>query len=99
MSADRAVLVAPGASATRDHSSLVAIEEALAPAGVPVERIELSSRKSATKVLATVRDEAAALAARTDLDPSASSSAGGRSAGACARWRWPTACRRSGWRW
>ena len=69
MSADRAVLVAPGASATRDHSSLVAIEEALAPAGVPVERIELSSRKSATKVLATVREEAAALAARTHLDP------------------------------
>jgi predicted alpha/beta-hydrolase family hydrolase len=69
MTADRAVLVAPGASATRDHSSLVAIEEALAPAGVTVERIELSSRKSAAKVLETVRDEAAALAARTDLAP------------------------------
>ena len=69
MSADRAVLVAPGASATRDHSSLVAIETALAPAGVTVERIDLSSRKAAAKVLETVRDEAAALAARTDLDP------------------------------
>ncbi len=67
--ADRAVLVAPGASATRDHSSLLAIEAALAPAGVTVERIELSSRKAAAKVLATVRDEAAALASRTGLDP------------------------------
>jgi predicted alpha/beta-hydrolase family hydrolase len=64
---DRAVLVAPGASATRDHPSLLAIESALAP--VPVERIELSSRKSAGVVLATVRDKAAALASRTGLDP------------------------------
>ncbi len=69
MSTGRAVLVAPGASATRNHPSLVAIEEALVPVGVPVERIELSSRKSAGVVLATVREEAAALASRTDLAP------------------------------
>ena len=64
-SSDRAVLVAPGASATRDHPSLVAIEAALAP--VPVARIDLSSRKSVGVTLATVRAEAAALADRTGL--------------------------------
>ena len=69
MSSDRAVLVAPGASATRDHPSLVAIEHALAPAGVPVERIDLPSRKATSAVLALVRDAAAALAARTGLAP------------------------------
>jgi uncharacterized protein len=66
---DRAVLLAPGASATRDHPSLVAVETALAPSGVAVERIDLSSRKSTAVVLATVRDAAAALAGRTGLGP------------------------------
>ena len=66
---DRAVLVAPGASATRDHPSLVAIEDVLSADGVVVERIELSSRKSAGVVLATVVQEAGALASRTGLVP------------------------------
>ena len=55
-----AVLLAPGASATRDHPSLVAIEDALRPA--PVRRVDLPSRRAAPVVLDTVRTEAAALA-------------------------------------
>ena len=66
---DRAVLLAPGASATRGHPSLVAIENALAPVGVPVDRIDLPSRKATAVVLGLVREGAAALAARTGLDP------------------------------
>ncbi len=66
---DRAVLIAPGASATRDHPSLVAIEDALASVGVPTERIDLPSRKATAAVLAMVREAAAALAARTGLPP------------------------------
>ena len=66
---DRAVLLAPGASATRDHPSLVAVEDALRPPGVPVERIDLPSRKAVGAVLGLVRDGAAALAARTGLAP------------------------------
>ncbi len=69
MSADRALLVAPGASATRDHPSLVALEKALAAVDVPVDRIDLPSRKATAVVLQVVRDAAAALAARTGLDP------------------------------
>jgi predicted alpha/beta-hydrolase family hydrolase len=66
---DRAVLIAPGASATRDHPSLLAVEAALAPDGVPVERIDLPSRKATAVVVGMVRDAAAALADRTGLAP------------------------------
>jgi predicted alpha/beta-hydrolase family hydrolase len=66
---DRALLLAPGASATRDHPSLVAVEDALRPVGVPVDRIDLPSRKSTAVVLGLVREGAAALAARTGLEP------------------------------
>ncbi|MEA2687255.1 MAG: uncharacterized protein QOE93_2450 [Actinomycetota bacterium] len=64
---DRAVLVAPGASATRDHPSLLAIEAALGAVGVAVDRIDLPSRKSTAVVLGLVAEGAAALAARTGL--------------------------------
>ena len=64
--ADRALLLGPGASATRDHSSLVAIERALKP--VAVERIDLPKRK-AEALVAVVTDAAAALAQRADLAP------------------------------
>src|SRR4051812_17635974 len=70
--ADRAVLVTPGAGAGRDHASLVAIEEALAP--VPVERMDFPyrtrGRKSPDKpevLVAAVVAGAAELAARTGL--------------------------------
>ena len=66
---DRALLLAPGASATRDHPSLVAIEDVLRPAGVPVDRIDLPSRKATAAVLGLVREGAAALAARTGVPP------------------------------
>jgi predicted alpha/beta-hydrolase family hydrolase len=66
---DRAVLLAPGASATRDHPSLVAIEKALEPVGVPVDRIDLPSRKATAVVLGLVREGAAVLAARTGVAP------------------------------
>lgn len=73
-----ALLLAPGASASRDQSALVAIETALAtlaPA-VPVERMDFPYRKAGRKapdrepaLVEAVRAEAAALADRTQLAP------------------------------
>ncbi len=77
---DRAVLLAPGASATRNHPSLVAVEDALVPVGVPVDRIDLPSRKAVAAVLGLVRDGAAALADRTGV-PRERLVLGGRSFG------------------
>jgi predicted alpha/beta-hydrolase family hydrolase len=72
--ADRAVLITPGAGAGRDHSALVAIEEALGP--VPVERMDFPYRKAGRKspdkapvLVAAVREGAAELAANTGLAP------------------------------
>lgn len=69
-----AVLLAPGASAGRDQPALVAMDEALLP--VPVERMDFPYRKAGRRapdrapvLLQAVRDEAAALAARTGLPP------------------------------
>lgn len=73
-SPDRAVLLTPGAGASRDQPSLVAIEAALSP--VPVERMDFPYRKAGRKspdrppvLLAAVREGAAALAAATGLSP------------------------------
>jgi predicted alpha/beta-hydrolase family hydrolase len=63
------IVLAPGASATRDHPSLVAIEEALAPEGVVVERITLPSSRPGPPVLRAITDAAAALARRSGLAP------------------------------
>lgn len=63
MSATRtrvAALLAPGASATRDHSALVAIDKALADLGVRVERIDLPGTRAPANVKA-IADAAAAL--------------------------------------
>ena len=57
-----AVLLAPGASATRDHPSLVAMDEALSAEGVTVARIDLPSSRPGPKVMAAITDAAAALA-------------------------------------
>ena len=80
-----AVLLAPGAGADRNQPALVAIEQALAP--VPVERIDFPYRKKGRRapdrpavLVDAVRDEAAALASRTGLDP-ARIVLGGRSMG------------------
>jgi uncharacterized protein len=65
----RGVLLTPGAASDRNHRSLIAIEERLAP--LPVERIDFPYRREgrrapdrAPKLVACVRDEAAAFAKR-----------------------------------
>jgi predicted alpha/beta-hydrolase family hydrolase len=79
-SARPAVLLAPGASATRDHPSLVAIDDVLAAEGVVVERIDLPSSRPGPKVLDTIRHAAGALAERAGV-PADRVVAGGRSFG------------------
>lgn len=64
-----ALLLTPGASATRDSSALVAIERALAPAGVVVERIDLPSSTAGPRVLGAITSAAAALAERGGVGP------------------------------
>jgi uncharacterized protein len=55
------LLLTPGASATRDHSQLVAIDRALSAEGLTVARIDLPSSRPGPKVLGAIRDGAAAL--------------------------------------
>jgi len=55
------VLLTPGASATRDHRTLVALDAALTAAGVPVHRTDLP--RGAQAAPARVRAEAEAFAA------------------------------------
>jgi len=80
-----AVLLAPGAGASRDHHTLTALEAALAP--IPVERMDFPYRKAGRKapdrppVLdAAVRAELDALVAATGAAPNRVVS-GGRSMG------------------
>lgn len=56
-----ALVLAPGASATRDHSQLVAVDEALAADGVTVMRIDLPSSRPGPAVQRAIREAAAAL--------------------------------------
>ena len=62
------LVLTPGASADRNHSALVAIDEAVTPAGVVVERIDLKGTR-APALISTVREAAGALAGRTGLPP------------------------------
>jgi predicted alpha/beta-hydrolase family hydrolase len=69
-----ALLLTPGAGSDRNHASLRAIEEAVAP--LPVERVDFPYRRAGRKapdrapvLLACVRDEAAALVARARVAP------------------------------
>lgn len=64
-----ALLLTPGASATRDHPTLVAIEAALAPDGITVWRIDLPRGTRAERHLAAIRQAAEGLAAATGLAP------------------------------
>jgi hypothetical protein len=80
-----ALLLTPGAGSGRDHRTLVALEHALAP--LPVARVDFPYRKEgrkapdrAPKLVAAVREEAAALAASAGVEPSAVA-LGGRSMG------------------
>ena len=82
-----ALLLTPGAGAGRDQSSLVAIEEALAPGGVAVERMDFPYRRAGRRapdrpavLVAAVREGADALARRTGL-PAERVFVGGRSMG------------------
>ena len=69
-----ALLLAPGAGATREHHTLVAIEEALAP--FPVARFDFPYRRAGKKApdkapaaVACVREEAAATATEAHVRP------------------------------
>lgn len=64
-----ALLLTPGASATRDHPQLVAIGDAVSELGVAVARIDLPRTSSATRHLKAITEAAAALAERTGLRP------------------------------
>ena len=82
-----ALLLTPGAGAGRDQSSLVAIEQAVAPEGFAVERMDfpyrLAGRRSPDRppvLLAAVRDGAVRLAASARLPPERVA-LGGRSMG------------------
>jgi predicted alpha/beta-hydrolase family hydrolase len=72
------LLLAPGASATRDHSSLVAIDRAVASKSLAVERINLP--KTAKAAVNAVVEQARELVARAGIAPNALA-LGGRSFG------------------
>lgn len=85
MTTARAFLLAPGAGASRDHHTLVALEEALAP--LPVSRMDFPYRKAGRKspdrapvAVAAVVEEATQLAESAGIEP-ASIVLGGRSFG------------------
>lgn len=85
--APAAFLLAPGAGADRNHSQLVAVDEAVRAQGLVVERMDFPYRRDGRRapdrekvLLAAVRQEAAALAARTGL-PGDRLVLGGRSMG------------------
>ncbi|HEY6472330.1 MAG TPA: alpha/beta family hydrolase [Acidimicrobiales bacterium] len=81
------LVVTPGASAGREHSGLVAIERAVTPLGIAVERIEFPGQAAGKRrtdppavCIATVGDAASALAERLDV-PLDRIAVGGRSFG------------------
>jgi predicted alpha/beta-hydrolase family hydrolase len=74
-----ALLLTPGASANRDSPALVAIERAVAPDGVIVERIDLPGTR-VERAAAVVTEAAAALAERAGC-PLSEVYVGGRSFG------------------
>jgi hypothetical protein len=81
------LVVTPGASAGREHSGLVAIETAVTPLGIAVERVEFPGQVAGKRrtdppavCIATVRDAASALAERLDV-PLGRIAVGGRSFG------------------
>jgi hypothetical protein len=83
----RALLLAPGAGAGRDQSALVAIDEALTPAGVMVRRMDFPYRKAGRRapdrppvLLRAVTEEAEGLAEAAQCPPE-TVALGGRSMG------------------
>ena len=87
MGASAGLLLTPGASASRDQASLVAIDEAVTAAGVAVERMDFPYKKAGRKtpdrppvLVDAVREGAARLAADLRL-PLGRVALGGRSMG------------------
>lgn len=83
--AAEALLLTPGAGSGRDHPSLVAIEEAVAP--LPVARVDFPYRRAgrkapdrADKLIACVVEEASILVDQVGIEPAALA-LGGRSMG------------------
>lgn len=81
------LLLAPGASATREQPALVALDEAVTALGVAVARMDFPYTRAGRRapdrppvLLQAVREEAAALAEGASLDP-ADLFLGGRSMG------------------
>ncbi|HET6794330.1 MAG TPA: alpha/beta family hydrolase, partial [Acidimicrobiales bacterium] len=81
------LVLTPGASAGRDQPSLVAIESALAPEGIVVERVDFPYKKAGRRrpdpapvLIDTVRSATGELAGRLG-GPTARIAAGGRSMG------------------
>ncbi len=81
------LVVAPGASAGRDHSGLVAIETAVTPLGIAVERIEFPGQAAGKRrtdppavCIEVVREAASALAEHLGV-PLGQIAVGGRSFG------------------
>jgi uncharacterized protein len=81
------LVVTPGASAGRNHSGLVAIETAVTPLGIAVERVEFPGQAAGKRrtdppavCIATVREAASALAERLEV-PLGQIAVGGRSFG------------------
>jgi predicted alpha/beta-hydrolase family hydrolase len=81
------LILTPGASAGRDHSSLVAIDDALDPAGVRVDRVDfpyhLAGRRAPDRppvLIATIVSAAETLAAELGV-PTSHIALGGRSMG------------------
>ncbi|HEY1650667.1 MAG TPA: alpha/beta family hydrolase [Acidimicrobiales bacterium] len=81
------LIVTPGASAGRDHSGLLAIEEAVTPLGIGVDRVEFPGQAAGKRrtdppavCIETVRAAASALADRLDV-PIGRIAVGGRSFG------------------
>ncbi len=81
------LVLTPGASAGRDHSGLVAIESAVTPLGIAVERVEFPGQAAGKRrtdppavCIETVRSAASALAERLGV-PLGRVAVGGRSFG------------------
>jgi hypothetical protein len=81
------LVLTPGASAGRDHSGLVAIETAVTPLGIAVERVEFPGQAAGKRrtdppavCIETVRAAATALGERLDV-PLGQIAVGGRSFG------------------
>ncbi len=81
------LVITPGASAGRDHSGLVSIDDAVTDSGVTVERVEFPGQAAGRRrtdppavCIEIVRDATSALAARLSV-PTGRIAVGGRSFG------------------